>query len=581
MRETDEETLLELPTQNLVLDDLDLDGLENQRIEDVGFSMPTHGKRSNKPAPSPAHTSMEPWEDVINAAGPKGDERWGSLDRDTSKTSQPSMEPIPKRVAEEITTPQGLKVQKDWPNGRTRPLQPVHRAHRAKTPLASAPAAFMPPKNAPPATSDFGPDFGHSAQTPPGALADDLLENSPVLPVEPVSMEAPGNDRTKLGELLNPLPEQMSPVKAKRPSINTAPTQPKGDLPDLSFDIQEPVALRDPSLVRPVHSIPASIPAAGTEQLPSDSIIEEASDPDVQLDLDPAARLRVPPIQTELELDHISIDEGPSIPPMEQTRALGLGDDPDPMSMPGMAAPMGDRQDTGSINPLPRSDTRSVEIKRSNQINIPTDPLGASSARMQRQSTTANLGPDLAAPKQNVQPSAESAPAPEGQLSWSVASGKRRFFALLLDGVLVSSMIFVPMLMGVFGEKIATAALYDPDDLSQLLVQGELTLPIVCFLVLMLLFSALSHALAGRSLGKLALGLEIVHKKTGARPGKGRSILRTVLSIFSLALGGIGYFWLLLDRRARTLHDLMTGTMVVQSSSKEERAPQFVNEATL
>jgi resuscitation-promoting factor RpfA len=149
-----------------------------------------------------------------------------------------------------------------------------------------------------------------------------------------------------------------------------------------------------------------------------------------------------------------------------------------------------------------------------------------------------------------------------------LASGRRRALAILIDAVVIAIPILVPMMLGIFGEPLRAASYIDPDDVSGLILSGAYRKPLIGFLVLMLVFSALSHALAGRTLGKLAMGLELVATKTGERPKPARAVLRSVFAIFSLVLLGAGYLWLIIDRRSRAIHDWLTGTAVVVSRSR-------------
>ncbi|MEQ9499035.1 MAG: RDD family protein [Deltaproteobacteria bacterium] len=144
-----------------------------------------------------------------------------------------------------------------------------------------------------------------------------------------------------------------------------------------------------------------------------------------------------------------------------------------------------------------------------------------------------------------------------------LAVGARRFGAVLIDATILVALIAAPALFGVFSEAIPNASLVEPDDVAALLVDGHLTLPLVFGVVLYLVYSVLAHTFGGRTLGKLALGLELVNTKTGERVTPLRAILRAVFGLVGLLAGGIGYFWLLLDRRGRTLHDHLARTTVV------------------
>jgi hypothetical protein len=43
--------------------------------------------------------------------------------------------------------------------------------------------------------------------------------------------------------------------------------------------------------------------------------------------------------------------------------------------------------------------------------------------------------------------------------------------------------------------------------------------------------------------------------------------------VIGLLMMGLGYLWLIVDRRSRALHDWLSGTIVVVSSSRRELAP--------
>jgi uncharacterized RDD family membrane protein YckC len=102
------------------------------------------------------------------------------------------------------------------------------------------------------------------------------------------------------------------------------------------------------------------------------------------------------------------------------------------------------------------------------------------------------------------------------------------------------------------------------------LIGGAMLLPAIAFVVLVIVSSSLSHALAGRSLGKLVTGLELVEKSTGRRPTLLRTVIRAVVGVLGSIIFGMSYLWLIVDRRSRTLHDVITGTIAVVSSSRRE-----------
>jgi len=94
---------------------------------------------------------------------------------------------------------------------------------------------------------------------------------------------------------------------------------------------------------------------------------------------------------------------------------------------------------------------------------------------------------------------------------------------------------------------------------------AEITLPVLAgTLVLFAVYHALSHGLAGATLGKRLLGLRLV-ARDGRRPGPGRAALRAVLALVSLLLLGLGVLLALFTPSSRALHDFLAGTWVVEA----------------
>ena len=75
-------------------------------------------------------------------------------------------------------------------------------------------------------------------------------------------------------------------------------------------------------------------------------------------------------------------------------------------------------------------------------------------------------------------------------------------------------------------------------------------------------------AVLGQSVGKMLTGLRIV-KTNGETPKVGAIALRqTIGYLLTLASGGIGFVISILSGKGRTLHDYLSGTMVVYGRSK-------------
>ncbi|MBK6688405.1 MAG: RDD family protein [Deltaproteobacteria bacterium] len=179
------------------------------------------------------------------------------------------------------------------------------------------------------------------------------------------------------------------------------------------------------------------------------------------------------------------------------------------------------------------------------------------------------------APQAETQPlpGAEPAPATGEEvgpgLRWRVSPAWRRVLAIGVDAALILAITTLLAIAGLFGDAAAEPSL-DPDVFTNALGKGHLNLLFGFVLVLGLVYSITSHALLGRSLGKLACGLELVSTGTGQRPSVLRASWRGISTVLGLLMLGLGYAWLILDRRNRTLHDRLSGTTVVISSSRQE-----------
>ena len=80
---------------------------------------------------------------------------------------------------------------------------------------------------------------------------------------------------------------------------------------------------------------------------------------------------------------------------------------------------------------------------------------------------------------------------------------------------------------------------------------------LLCFL-----FYAWSWLHGGQTLGMRTWRMRL-QRPDGGPISPWQALLRFMLAIPSLALGGLGFFWMLLDREKRTLYDRLSGTVVV------------------
>ncbi len=73
----------------------------------------------------------------------------------------------------------------------------------------------------------------------------------------------------------------------------------------------------------------------------------------------------------------------------------------------------------------------------------------------------------------------------------------------------------------------------------------------------------------GRTPGKLLLDLRVVNARTGEPPGYGRALIRYIGYFISALPLGLGFLWIVFDRRRQGLHDKIAGTRVVRVDDSE------------
>jgi uncharacterized RDD family membrane protein YckC len=92
----------------------------------------------------------------------------------------------------------------------------------------------------------------------------------------------------------------------------------------------------------------------------------------------------------------------------------------------------------------------------------------------------------------------------------------------------------------------------------------------VAWMALYLAYQTVGN-LSGATVGKRLFGVKVV-STSGGPPGFGRSLLRAFGYILSTPLLNLGFLWSLFQPESRTWHDLLSGTMVVESRPKSPLA---------
>jgi uncharacterized RDD family membrane protein YckC len=114
-------------------------------------------------------------------------------------------------------------------------------------------------------------------------------------------------------------------------------------------------------------------------------------------------------------------------------------------------------------------------------------------------------------------------------------------------------------------EPLLPCTFYGEVESCQPTTGDALTVSRVAFWTLCVMFVLLLSWLVSRrtTLGQRAVGMRVVDDATGQRIGVGRAILRTVAMVLSAIPVGLGFWWVFVDPRGRTWHDVIARTRAI------------------
>ncbi len=128
-----------------------------------------------------------------------------------------------------------------------------------------------------------------------------------------------------------------------------------------------------------------------------------------------------------------------------------------------------------------------------------------------------------------------------------------RFFASVLDSI-VQLLIFVPLLLAVFGSEIFVNPAFD-SGYSGIVIQY----------LLPMLWVVLFWKYKSATPGKIMMGMSIVDATTGGAPSTTRLVMRYFGYLVSFIPCLLGFFWVGWDKRKRGFHDMIANTVVIMN----------------
>jgi uncharacterized RDD family membrane protein YckC len=140
-----------------------------------------------------------------------------------------------------------------------------------------------------------------------------------------------------------------------------------------------------------------------------------------------------------------------------------------------------------------------------------------------------------------------------------LASWGRRLAALLLDAAILGLVVAATVL----------AAGVPADDLRERIQNGETMLVVLLFLVPEAIYTTAMIGSRSQTLGKMALGIQVVDAESRSPIGYARAFTRWVSTAALRALFTIptivDHLWPLRDPRNQTLHDKLARSVVVRT----------------
>jgi uncharacterized RDD family membrane protein YckC len=144
---------------------------------------------------------------------------------------------------------------------------------------------------------------------------------------------------------------------------------------------------------------------------------------------------------------------------------------------------------------------------------------------------------------------------------YSLADPGQRLAARLIDiGVLIGGLVVIGIVIAILGNVIRSVGFYGMYDLLQFL-------PLLLLIVGALGYEVFFTATRGQTVGKMAMGIQVVDTATGRPPGWGLAFVRWLIpAIMAIVpfLPFLDALWLLWDENRQCLHDKTASTLVIR-----------------
>jgi uncharacterized RDD family membrane protein YckC len=139
-----------------------------------------------------------------------------------------------------------------------------------------------------------------------------------------------------------------------------------------------------------------------------------------------------------------------------------------------------------------------------------------------------------------------------------------RLVAYILDGIIISIAVTVPLIVGFI--LLGSGTTIQGNEVTSISAGSGLgfSLMVILATAIGLLYFPFFWARGGQTLGMKPFGLRVVRDRDGGRIGWGTALLRLVGLWVAAAVLYIGFIWIFIDKRRRGWQDLIARTVVIK-----------------
>lgn len=146
--------------------------------------------------------------------------------------------------------------------------------------------------------------------------------------------------------------------------------------------------------------------------------------------------------------------------------------------------------------------------------------------------------------------------------SFRLASNNRRMVAFAIDDIVISLLFFI-IFYEPFSQLFSAIAVIDEHTVE--MINGFIAQNILAVLAIKLIYHTLFIWKMGMTLGKYVMKIKVIELESETTPTLPKSLLRSMVRIVSETLFYLGFILAFFIPLKQTLHDKLSGTIVIDA----------------